>query len=722
MKKFLLIIACLLLAVLCFTGCSTKFTSEYGEELVRNGAFEGKDIEGWSVVKGADDSTEATVETTNEASDALETIGKYYLKITADNYYGYRQKVSVEKNNYYCLSANVRVSTDMSDGDGGAYVAIDSDFDAISEVVKEKQTNWKQVKVYFNSGDHTSAIVRFGVGTEEKNADGTAYFDGISLVKVRQSDLPIKEFIPTMSAKSADSYDARYHTNKEGKLYMVLASVLGGLCLFAAYAAFRTLMGKKDAFLSPDSTAAPTSFFKSSGFILIVCELLGFAVRLITVNFVQGGALMNSMVWNSSRLVDDGPAKYYFENKVMTPIGSLYLMWMLGALASPLNLSVGSAGYGVFLKIPAILADLVIIFLIYTLANRKYNQYISAIFAAMYALIPTFFFLSSGYGAYSPIGVLFLLLSLNMLLEKKYVWSIGLYAAATLFSVEVLLVFPLLLVYYVYVFFKSDDYKMQISGALTASVILLYVLAIPFIRSHFTAGNPFVVYKRYCQAFLAYTGFTENAFSIYGLFGLGATKANTASYVFNGILVGLMMLYTAFLFMKSKSRLDVILLAAFTFVFTAVMTSAVDPLLIYYSLGLLLVYGMLTGDRRVLKLFGGFSMTTLLNNGYTMMIGGYFGNGRNSEYICMSASDPMLVIFSIVNVLLLGYFAYVTYSICVKDDVKGVVVVEGNYFKYAWKAMKTFGKETKIFFTETVPALFTKKQTNEEEKDVSEGK
>ena len=324
-------------------------------------------------------------------------------------------------------------------------------------------------------------------------------------------------------------------------------------------------------------------------------------------------------------------------------------------------------------------------------------------------MIPTFFFLSAGWGAYSSLGVLFLLLSLMAILDKKYVMSIVYYAIALLFSTEVLLVAPLLLVYLIYVFFKSDDYKIGISVALTASIIGLYLISIPFILTHFTEGHPFVVVARYCQAFLAHKGFTENAFTIYGLFGLGSKTANTASYVFNGILVGLMMIYTCFAFFKTKSRLDLVLLAAFTFVFTFVMTSVADTLLIYFALALLLVYGLFTGDRRVLKVFGGFTLTTLINTAYAMMIGGYFGEGQNSAAVMMTAGDPVLIIFSIVNVALLGYLAYLTVDICIKENVKGVVIVEGNYFLHAWDVIKFCAGKVKVFFTKTLVYFVTKK-------------
>ena len=709
MKKFVLVIACLLLVVLCFTACKTTFSSDYGEEIVSNGTFEANNKDGWTLVAGKNDTTVPSISSTIGSSDYAEVVGSYYLTVKATDYNGYTQKVSVEKDAIYYLSAKVRITSALSANDanlGGAYVALDGDYTLVNAVQKAKTNGWVTIGTYFRNVDCSAVTIRFGVGTENYNASGTADFDSISLVKVKTAPEGTIVTDVTGGELAEGTFDATYRTNKEGKLFMVLSIVLGALCLFAGYAVFRTMMGRKGAFLSPEQDKV--SFFKSPAFILIICELVAFAVRLILINFVYGGSTLGGYVSDATHLVDLGAAKYYFDAKVLTPIGSLYVLWVLGLLASPLKLIMGSMGFAIFLKIPAVLADLVIVFLIYYLANRKYNQYISAIFAGAYAIVPVFFFISAGWGAYASIGVLFLLLSLISILDRKYVASIIYFFVALLFSTEMLLLAPLFLAYLVYVFFKSDDYKMGISITLTSSIIVSYLLTIPFILSHFTAGHPFIVVTRYCQAFLAHTGFTENAFSIYALFGLGAAKANVASYVFNGIFVGAAIIATILAFFKSRSRLDLLLLAAFLFVFTFVMTSAVDLLLVYFALVLLLVYGMITGDRRVLKLFGGLSLTTLINTSYAMTIGGYFGAGENSALVLMTAGDPVMIVFSVANLLLLGYFGYIAYSICVKEDVKGVVIVEGNYFKYAWSVIKKAAFAVADFCTKTVPSWFKK--------------
>ena len=723
MKKFVLIIVCLLLVALCFTACESAFSSEVGENILTNSDFEGNTTEGWTAVRSENDTTDPTLKKTQ--GDYENDVGTYYLSITASDYSGYTQTISVEKNTNYYLSAKVWLTSAISSSEDkaelcGAYVAIDTDYTLVNALQKSKTNGWQTIGVYFNSGSRSSVTVRFGVGTENYHANGTANFDSISLMKVESVPAEEQQLVTVLAGGEAGSYDADYRMNKDGKLFMILAAVLGALCLYAAYAAFRTMMGRKNAFLTPEMQNEKVSFFKSSAFILIICELLAFAVRLILINFVYGGSTLGGYVSDAAALTDLGAAKYYFDEKVFTPIGSLYVLWMMGALASPLNLVTGSMGFAIFLKIPAVLADLVIVFLIYYLANRKYNQYISAVFAGIYAIFPLFFFLSAGWGAYASIGVLFILLSFTSILDKKYIASIVYYAVALLFMTEALLLAPLLLVYLGYVFFKSDDYKMGISIALTSAIIGLYLIGIPFILTHFTSGHPFIILERYCQSFSAHAGFVENAFTVYGLFGLGAAAANTASVVFNWIFVIAMLLVTILAYFKSKSRLDLILLAAFTFIFTFIMTSASDTLLIYPALVLLLVYGLFTGDRRVLKAFGGFSLMTLLNTSYTMLIGGYFGASANSAIVMMTAADPVLIIFSIANVLLLGYLAYVMCRIILKEEVKGVVIIEGNYFLYVWNIMKTCAFAVADFFTKKVPALFTKKAVNEDN-DASKG-
>ena len=126
MKKFVLIIACLLLVAVCFTACKTTFSSDYGEEILSNGTFEGNSKDGWSLVADADESSTPALKSTTAGSDYAEQVGKYYLSITASEYSSYTQSVSIEKNSIYYLSAKVRIATTLTSDDstlGGAFVA-----------------------------------------------------------------------------------------------------------------------------------------------------------------------------------------------------------------------------------------------------------------------------------------------------------------------------------------------------------------------------------------------------------------------------------------------------------------------------------------------------------------------------------------------------------------------------------------------------------------------
>ena len=707
MKKVLVIILSLLLIVALFTACNTVKV-EKDQELLINGGFD-DGVNAWTA-SAADSESSATVKDVTSGQDVYQETGAHYLTVTSSKYNTLSQKVAIEKESTYILSAKIKVtSMDAAEG-AGAFVGIDDNAFTVQSITKTGE--WQTVSCYFNSGSFDEVVVRFGVGSSTGNTSGTALFDAISLKKVDKTGA----LIQTLSGdSSSQSYDAKYLTNKSGIIFTVLTTVLGGLALYAMYVVLRRLMSKKGAFLSVDSTSdGKVNFFKSAAFMLIICELVAFALRLITINFIYGGPTLGAYVNESTQLVDLGAQEFYFEKTSTTPIGSLYLLWVLGLIAKPLNL-VSGMGYAIFLKIPAVLADLVAVFVIFYLANNRYNQYISALFAGAYAILPVFFFMSAGWGAYSSIGALFILLSFAALLDKKYVAGIVYYSVALLFMTEAMLLLPLLLVYIFYVFFtKGDNQKMAISISVTASVIVLYLISLPFTLSYFTVGKPFAALTSYCKAFLAHTGFTENAFTVYGIFGLGAAEANVAATVFSSIFVGLAIIGTILLYFKSKSRLDLLLLSAFIFVLTFVLTSAVDTLLIYPALILLLVYGMISGDRRVLKLFGGFSVTTLLNTSYAMMIGGYFGAGHNSDVTYMTAGDPVLIIFSIANLFLLGYFAYVLYSICYKEEIKGVVIIEENYFKYFVKKAKEIYGIAVTFCKEKVIARFVKKEESED--------
>ena len=88
----------------------------------------------------------------------------------------------------------------------------------------------------------------------------------------------------------------------------------------------------------------------------------------------------------SSRIFNDGLRDFYASDGFHDyPPGYVYIMYILGAVKETLSLSEG--GLWLWLKLPSIIADMVMGWLTYKIASKKFSQSASAIFAALIVLL-----------------------------------------------------------------------------------------------------------------------------------------------------------------------------------------------------------------------------------------------------------------------------------------------------------------------------------------------
>ncbi|NCA67973.1 MAG: hypothetical protein EOM87_07920, partial [Clostridia bacterium] len=451
MKKILFLAFAAVLLIVMLTGCSV-FTVDYDEQLLTNGGFESSN-QGWTLVNDSSIPVTPVFTTVQEDSDEYNSnFGFKYITITASSsgsYCYYTQAVQLEKGAVYKLSVNLRVNSTVSAASTmGAFFGLAEAASARASYT-ETTSGWVTRTIYFRNEGYDEVHVRLGLGTESSRVtSGAVSFDNISLTKVTS---PTDTYIATIG----DTAGGDYSLSNEGKLFAILIGILTPIMCYGLYIAIRRLAGRKDK-INDGGAVSGQNFFTSPAFMLAIVLLLAFGIRLLMVNVMYGyGPSLNAMGSTAYELANDGPVEYYFNNVPAYSPGVLYILWILGLLAKPLNLLTGSTGLGIFMKIPAIVADLIAIFYIFNYASAKYDAKRGAIFAGIYAILPTIFIASSVWGIYSSIGSLFLLLTFFAILDKKYINMTIFYSLAVLFMAEALVVLPLLLVYCVYIYIKD---------------------------------------------------------------------------------------------------------------------------------------------------------------------------------------------------------------------------------------------------------------------------
>jgi len=140
--------------------------------------------------------------------------------------------------------------------------------------------------------------------------------------------------------------------------------------------------------------------------------------------------------------------------------------------------------YG-FLKLPGILADLGIGYLIYKFTSNRHSRaggnpsQLSIILSSLYLFNPAVIYLSSVWGQIEPITNFFLIFSLYLAIfpktQKEAVYSLVLFTLAALTKQTALWFTP----FYLLMWFKNIPYKSLLSGAI-CSLLIFFACYLPF--------------------------------------------------------------------------------------------------------------------------------------------------------------------------------------------------------------------------------------------------
>lgn len=207
------------------------------------------------------------------------------------------------------------------------------------------------------------------------------------------------------------------------------------------------------------------------------------------------------------------------QNSFIYPPLMAYLFALLAKIISfiPNNLEV------LFLKIPAIIADLVTGFLIYLFTKRHINT--ALILTTLYLLHPIVIYTSSVWGQLDSLIVPFII-STFYIVNKRPFLATFLLTLAVLIKLQSLFFFPLLF----FIIFKKYHLKKTIIS-LFACFTTIVISILPFLLT----SQLIILYNNIVKRSLeVYSALSANAFNIWwGLFGQKANLINDTFSVFS---------------------------------------------------------------------------------------------------------------------------------------------------------------------------------------------
>ena len=226
---------------------------------------------------------------------------------------------------------------------------------------------------------------------------------------------------------------------------------------------------------------------KKSLLFLLLAALLA---RLGLAYFQYSGDVNNHLIWGHSFL-ESGPFGFYgrhfpgFNDANYPPLAIYlfglsvflyqitlsffqYLNNLIGAFPSAL-IPLWQSGnmQAAFLKLPAILADIGIGYLIYRLTKKK-------LLAAIYLFNPAVFYISAVWGQIESLPIFFLILSF-FLIPRRYYLSHLAFVLAVLSKQTALWLLPIFLIAWL----KQSDLKTLLQG-LALQAVIFFLLYLPF--------------------------------------------------------------------------------------------------------------------------------------------------------------------------------------------------------------------------------------------------
>ena len=484
--------------------------------------------------------------------------------------------------------------------------------------------------------------------------------------------------------------DAEMEANaqKAGLAFEIVLAIFTAFAFCFAYYKLAKLYAKSNVFVNFDDTpsnekAEPlaygkkpaktnvkpvVAFFTNTFVVLAGILIVAVLLRLILILTTYGVGQATSVVLSVAKMLkSQGIANFveYTGGAVYYSPGALYILNIIGAT----GLEDKSAS--ILLRFVNVLGDIATISLIYFYGKKYVGNRLSSLFALLYAVLPLAMYFAGMHFGFESVLVALLLATVVMLVEKKYLLTYLFIALATVLDVRAMLILPIALTYMGYMYYRDNSNlkkftlnRAKIVFGLVGFVALVYILTLPVAIHQIAAGDAFFNFKYMASKVMTNSIFVDNAFNLYAMVGMnGKYFSNDSVKYLNLAFILVLEIFAASLYFKNRNRQEIFLIASFVFAVVAVFTLKTDWTYLVLAIAFALVYVMVSGEKRVFLVTAGLSLFGFLNVAQILYANNIFANNALTGLQNFAEKDGFLIAFSVLSVLLAGYFVYVVYSV-----------------------------------------------------------
>ncbi|HRU83997.1 MAG: hypothetical protein ACOYIN_05475 [Christensenellales bacterium] len=712
-KKFalLLIAAVIIASAFLLYGCNDT-GGPFDEELVLNGNFEDFDDEtstftDWQFGKvGTAANTKfdkvghtltGDIAKINGTPDA--SYGKQYLRITnssANVGYAY-QTIAVTRGATYRITLAYYQNAQATPGSVANVTGAHLSFLENTEVVLAEQLTygkWTEATVYVKPRNSDYLTLCLRVGAEDAPAAATARFDKVSMVRVQS--IPKSATVTDIVRKDSVLYNKAIG----GILFETFIGIFSAALVVGGYVVLRRMLADRSTLEGRFFTGGK---FKDTAIVAAALIALAFAVRMVFASTMYGfGKETAGLLSTAQQLIAKGLHKFYTLNpSTLYSPGELYILSIIGGLGKLFKLETSSMGFALLLKLPAVIADTAVVAMLFFFGKKYVGPKLAALYSVIYALLPVALVLSGVRGSFDSILAALLLLTFILLIEKKYIWMFVTVLFSVLLSLDAMAVVPLILAYLGYLCYKEyraqdkGDFKKLLAltiGGTVAVFVAFWLLSLPFAYEFIAAkpSKPFYILGKYTAMMKDVDYFVSNNFNLYGMVGMNNKIVNNTASIFNLIFILVLVVYVISLYLKNRNRLELMLLASFTFAIISVFTLKHTETYLFLSLGMLLAYIMLAGEKRLYFVFFALSLLNFLNIAQLMNISGFVASKPAGPLVNFESIEVFYIMMSVFAVLVTLYYGYLTYMICNNGQRKEIPPMRDTFLVSVKKWFKSW--------------------------------
>ncbi len=333
------------------------------------------------------------------------------------------------------------------------------------------------------------------------------------------------------------------------------------------------------------------------------------------------------------------------------PPGYMYVLYVCGMLGKLFGVVAGHPLFTLFVKLPAMLADLGCAYLIYRFAKNRFSERASLFLCALMALNPMVLLDSAIWGQMDSILTLILALALWFYLRGNKPVCAALFVLGVLVKPQMLAFGPLLFVVFAVDIVKDPKQGFKSLGlSILAGVGTLLLVALPFSKGQGTLW----LWDLYTNAANLYRYASVNAFNFYALLGMNWAQDSTvvlfglrAAQIGMGSIV-IMCATVGILYVRDGEKHALIPLCAILMWGIFAFSQNMHERYLFPSIFLFLWAYVDTQDRRFLSCSVWTTAVTFLNSGIVLF---------NSSGLLMGFSFEVIFI-SALNIVGLGYAFY----------------------------------------------------------------